>query len=544
MNHLPRRTTAIVGLALAACIPTFAQAAHVPATLAIDGGAVAIPTAGPDGMITFKGIPYAAPPVGPLRWRPSAPLPTWNGVRSATQFGPDCMQAPSETSSPAARPRSEDCLYLNIWTTALTGAKRPVYLWIHGGGSRVGSGAQPEFDGTALARQGIVVVTINYRLGALGFLSTSGLSAESGHGASGNYGLMDDIAALQWVQRNIALFGGDRARVTIGGESSGSVSTGALMASPLARGLFRQVIGESGSVFRLAGFGSMGATSLAAEETKGDALAHSLGAETPDKLRAIPATAILAAADKSGGYFNLPVVDGYVLPDAPLRLFASHRFNDVPLLLGWNAQEGSLQTAGPLGTLPQLLDRYYGPGAKPLAHFYVSSKSDDLQAEITAAGDNAIAYPTWKWGMAQQRFGRQPLFVYQFDRAPPIPQGNFGPRFDVGIAGAYHGAEISYAFDTLGSRPTWAVTRDDHLIAQTMSRYWANFIKTGNPNGAGLPSWPRYEPSKTPRRMAIGLDIRATNDSDYSRFAAIDAAHTQNDPPLPGPPDRSGGSPR
>jgi para-nitrobenzyl esterase len=513
-----------------------AASAQASPTLRIDGGRIAVP-APAGGVRMFLGLPYAAPPVGPLRWRPPAPVIGWSGVRATKNFGPDCMQEPSDSSSPAARPRSEDCLYLNVWTPAAhPGAKMPVYVWIHGGGSRVGSGAQPQFDGAALSRHGIVVVTINYRLGPFGFLSTHALSAESGYGASGNYGFMDDIAALRWVQKNIAAFGGDPARVTIGGESSGSVTTSTLMASPMAAGLFDQVIGESGSVFRVAQPGSMGATTLAAEEAKGDALARSLGAHDLAELRAVPAQAVLAGAETAKIYFNLPVVDGHVLPDAPWRLFQTHRSHDVRLLVGWNAQEGSLLTTGPLGTLPTLLEKYYGTQAAGIAPYYPAASPSDIHAEISAAGDNGIAYPTWKWAIAQQRFGTQPVYVYEFDRAPPIPAGAFGRRFDVKLAGAFHGSEIVYAFDTLGSEPRWAVTDADRRIARQMSGYWANFIKTGTPDGAGLPEWPRYDPATGPQRMQIGLKTAAEADPDYARYIAIEAAHDRIDQPLPAAP--------
>jgi para-nitrobenzyl esterase len=514
-----------------------ARAGSRPATLVVDGGLVAVPAPRPDGVTSFKGLPYAAPPVGPSRWRPPAPLIAWSGVRSAESFGPDCMQAPSENSSPPSRPRSEDCLYLNVWTAAAKGKKQPVYVWIHGGGSRVGSGAQPQFDGGALAKTGIVVVTINYRLGPFGFLSTSALSAESGYGASGNYGFMDDIAALRWVQRNIAAFGGDPTRVTLGGESSGSVSTSTLMVSPLAAGLFHRAIGESGSAFRVAEPGSMGATSLAAEEHKGDALARVLGATDLAQLRAAPAEVILTEGGRMGIYFNLPVVDGHVLPDAPWRLFQAHRYNDVPLLVGWNAQEGSLSMAGLAGTLPQLLGKYYRTEAAKIAPFYPAASPDDIHAKIMAAGDNNIAFGTWKWGIAQQRFGGNPVYIYEFDRAPPVPPGTFG-AFDVTLAGAYHGSEMVYAFDTLGAQPTWAVTDADRRVARQMSGYWANFIKTGNPNGAGLPAWPRYDPAQGPGRMRIGLKTGAETDPDYARYLAIEAAHDRVDPLLPVAPRR------
>ncbi|HWU01722.1 MAG TPA: carboxylesterase family protein, partial [Novosphingobium sp.] len=425
-NTVMRRlvaATMLMPMAAAIALP----AAAAPAPLSVEGGAIAIP-APVGGVLVFHGLPYAAPPVGDRRWRAPAPLVPWQGVRAADSFSPDCMQ-PVNDGSPASRPKSEDCLYLNVWTTGLAG-KRPVFVWIHGGGSRTGSGAQPTFDGASLARRGIVVVTINYRLGALGFLSTPELSGESGYGGSGNYGFMDDIAALQWVRRNIARFGGDPARVTIGGESSGAVTTGALMASPLARGLFRGVIGESGSVFRVRGGGSQGATSLASEEAKGTKLMQALGAADMAAMRALPPERIMEGTAKLSlaEFFNLPVVDGHVLPRSPWQVFARHQHNDVPLLVGWNSGEGSMELIylGTLGTLPERMERYYGPLAAQARRWYPAPNDSDMPTLLRASGDYGFAYPEWRWALAAQRFGHAPVFVYQFDHAPPIPADQFG----------------------------------------------------------------------------------------------------------------------
>ena len=516
-----------------------AAAAGPPAqVIAVDGGMIAVPAPSPDGVARFKGVPYAAPPVGMLRWRPPAPVVPWHSVRATDHFAADCMQTSNERASPAANRRSEDCLYLNIWSAAKPGDSRPVFVWIHGGGSREGSGAQPQFDGTALARKGVVVVTINYRLGPLGFLSTRALSAESGYGASGNYGFMDEIAALRWVARNIGAFGGDRARVTVGGESSGAVSTGVLMASPMAAGLFHQAIGESGSVFRVAGFGSMGAQGLAFEEGKGEILMRRVGAVDLAALRAVPATALLAAAGGMGVFFNLPVVDGHVLPASPWQVFAAHRQNDVPLLVGWNADEGSLERMADHGTLASLLKRFYGPSAPEVAALYPEATSGDIDAATKAVGDNAIAYSTWKWAIAQERFGKHPVYLYSFDRAPPVPEGAFGAGIDARRAGAFHGAEIVYVFDTLAAQPRWAITADDRRIAAQMSGYWANFITTGSPDGPGLPAWPPYNEATGPQRMRIGLVTKAEPDPDHVRFVALMAAHAHVDAPDPAPPGR------
>ncbi len=518
----------LAGLATLMALP--AQAAAPAADVVTEGGRVALPPAGPQGVTVFKGLPYAAPPLGPGRWRPPAPAAPWRGLRDATRFSADCLQPASQRTG---LPVSEDCLYLNIWTGGPGGAPRPVFVWIHGGGSRVGSGAQPQFDGTALARQGVVVVTINYRLGPMGFLSTPGLSAESGYGASGNYGFMDQIAALRWVRTNIAAFGGDPARVTVGGESSGSVSTSVLMASPLAKGLFRGAIGESGSALRVVQPGSMGTTDLASEEAKGAALMARLGAADLAQLRAAPAPAILAAAEALGVYFNRPVVDGHLLPATPWRVFEQGRQNDVPLLVGWNAEEGWVRGAAAPGPLKDRLAELYGPEAAAVAAHYPADPAQDSAAAIDAAGDNNIAYPTWKWGLAQATFGRRPVYIYEFEHAPPIPADPAALAAGRKVLGAYHGAEMVYVFDTLASEPTWAVSEEDRRIARQMSTYWANFIKTGDPSGPGLPPWPPYDIKGEPQRMRIGPETGAAPDRDYAKFLAIKAAHDRIDPPDP-----------
>jgi len=504
---------------------------RAPATLTITGGRIAVPDAN-NGVLVFRGIPYAAPPTGARRWQPPADVASWRGVWPAATFGPDCMQAETP-DSPATRPKSENCLVLNVWTPGLRApGTRPVFVWIHGGGSRVGSGAEPQFDGSAFARAGIVVVTINYRLGPFGFLSTPALSAASGHGASGNYGFMDQIAALRWVQGNIARFGGDPHRVTIGGESSGSVSVSTLMASPSARGLFAQAIGESGSAFRVAEFGSMGATGLAAEEAKGLRLAAALGGDVPDHLRSVPATAVLDAAERLKVFYNLPVVDGWILPTAPWRVFAAHRQADVPLLVGWNAQEGSLQLVAPHGSLDELLSRLYRHHAAELAPFY-TQLATPADAYVMAAGDNGIAYPTWLWAQAQTSFGHAPVYLYMFDHAPSLRPGAFGPVFDVHLAGAFHSAEIPYVFGTLGARADWMITPQDRQVAGIVHAYWANFIRHGDPNGRRLPKWSRYMPGRGAVRLHLGAKAVAEPDPDLARLTALRGVHDAIDPPLP-----------
>jgi len=523
-------------------VMTQAVAAHAGDTsIATRAGRVQIPPPQADGIRVFKGLAYAAPPVGDLRWKPPQALPAWKGTVWAETFAPDCLQ-PDNDASPASRAKSEDCLYLNVWTPRIKGAANPVFVWIHGGGSQFGSGAQPQFDGSALARQGIVVVTFNYRLGPLGFLSTPELSRASGYGASGNYGFLDQVAALRWVRENIARFGGDPHRVTIGGESSGSVSTGTLMVSPLARGLFSGVIGESGSVMRVVGVGSMGADTLAHEEAKGVLLMKELGAVSLAQMRKASACDVLAAAGRlfPEYFFNIPVVDGYLLPDAPSRIFAAHAQNDVPLLVGWNSGEGSMELMfrGHFPTTIEQLRALYGDSSERIAKFYAATAKDPVRTGLAISGDAAFGYPTWKWGYAHVRSGTSPTFVYRFDWAPQLAAGFFGPHFDVAHAGSFHGAEVPYVFGTLKHMSGWKVRPDDLRVSEHMTRYWANFIRSGDPSGVGLPKWPAYGTSSRPKRMTLGLVPLSETDPDFDKYRTIDAFYSDAGPADPRPPNR------
>ena len=496
-----------------------------------------------DGVRRFAGIPYAAPPVGALRWRPPQPPAHWTGVRSAADFGARCVQQQSAGVVPRPAAISEDCLFLNVWTAARTGQPEPVLLWIHGGGSIRGTGSDPVFDGTHLARKGIVVVTINYRLGALGFLSLPALDWESGGHGSGNYGFMDDIAALRWVQHNIVAFGGDPGRVTIAGESSGSVAVGVLMASPLARGLFAQAIGESGSVFRRAERGSMGATTLAAEDAKGERLFHYEQARRGHGdlafLRTLPAATLNADADavvNTTAFYNLPVVDGTVLTEAPAKTFAAHRQNDVPLLAGWNATEGSLMRGPTMdGTPDEILAQRFSGAAASLRPFYPGADpAQEAASDLRLLGDESIAYGTWAWAAAQLATGTHPVFLYVFERAPRIPAHRY--PIPEGTAGAFHGAEMAYVFDNLDAESGdvekgWTIDATDRRVAAQMSSYWAGFVRTGVPAGAGLPRWAAYD-FRDPRKLHLGAATASAPDGDLARMRALASAHAVADPAL------------
>ncbi len=460
--------------------------------LTIEGGRLAVPAEGAGSVRAYKGIPYAAPPLGPLRWRPPQPVPPWDGVRPANAYGPNSLQGVVFGDiDPLACGVSEDCLYLNVWTPIEPQSSRrlPVMVWIHGGGFVVGSGSEPRYDGTRLAARGIVVVTLNHRLNALGFLAHPELTAESEHRASGNYGMLDLVAALRWVRRNISAFGGDPQEVTIAGESAGSEAVSALMASPLAKGLFARAIGESGAMFATP---SRAPAPLDKAEAAGLAFMRKVGAKTLAELRAAPADAILAAAPGLG---YRPIVDGFFLPKPPAQIFAAGEQSDVPLMAGWNKDEGFnftlLQGDDGKRPYPDLVRRIFGARAEEALRYYpAGSPQLDTASARALGGDLTIIHSTWEWIEAQKAHGRSEIFRFRFDRAPLTPQGWFG-QSDPREAGAFHAGEILYVFDNLDAFP-WLIDEADRALATLAASYWVNFVKTGDPNGAGLPEWPSF----------------------------------------------------
>jgi para-nitrobenzyl esterase len=477
-------------------------------SLSIEGGALAIPEPGAGGVRVYKGIRYAAPPLGALRWRQPQPVPTWTGVRPSNAFGPNSLQGVVWGDiDPYAAGVSEDCLYLNVWTPAAPGdaARLSTMVWIHGGGFVAGSGAEPRYDGARLAARGIVVVTLNHRLNALGFLAHPELTAESDHLASGNYGFLDLVAALGWVRRNIAAFGGDPAEVTIAGESAGSIAASALMASPLAKGLFTRAIGESGALFASP---TRAPRSLAQAEVAGLAFMRRAGAKSLAELRALPADAILAAAPGEG--FG-PIVDGWFLPRKPAEIFAAGEQSDVPLMAGWNKDEGfnftPLQGAGAKLPFADHAQAMFGErAADALKHCPGGSTETEAAAAAALGGDLAIIHPTWAWIEAQKQSGRADIFRFRFDRAPLTPQGWFGERSSHD-AGAFHAGEILYVFDNLHAFP-WLIDDADRALATLTSSYWINFVRSGDPNGPGLPHWPSYRGAGSPV-MALDAPAKA-----------------------------------
>jgi para-nitrobenzyl esterase len=468
-----------------------------PDAVKIDSGQISGTSA--NGVRIFKGIPFAAPPVGDLRWKAPQPVAAWQGVRAADKFGSPCMQEPYPASSPyassgvtASDPPSEDCLSLNVWTAAAAGEKRPVMVWIHGGAWTRGAGSSATYEGTALAKKGVVVVTTNYRLGVFGFLAHPELTAESAPRASGNYAILDHIAALKWVQKNIAAFGGDPSRVTIFGESAGSWSVNSVQATPLAKGLFHRAIGESGGQFA-------STATLAAAEQAGVAFAKNAGADSLKALRSVPADKLLATAFRSG--VN---VDGYVLPDTVRNLFAQKKHNDVPVIVGSNADEWTTlsnpsQFPTTLEAYRQRVDRQYGAAVGDYDAVYPAKTEADIAKALLAVGrDTTFTLEMRTWARLGTAAGK-PAFLYQFTRVPPGPNPAWG---------AYHAAEIQYAFNNVGARP-WA-TDVDRRLSDQMSSYWVNFATTGDPNGKGLPKWTPYDPAGEPY-LELGDTVQIKN---------------------------------
>jgi para-nitrobenzyl esterase len=496
---------------LAACLPAAAASAAHPRAQTADGVVDGVLE---DGVRAFKGIPFAAPPVGALRWQDPQPVLAWKGVRHAAAFGPRCMQLPLFSDMVFRSDGvSEDCLYLNVWTPARKpGKKLPVLVYFYGGGLVAGDGSEPRYQGASMARQGIVALTVNYRLGAFGFLAHPALTAESPHKASGNYGLMDQAAALQWVRRNIAAFGGDPQRVTIAGESAGSFSVSAQMASPLARQLIAGAIGESG-----AAMGLFPLPSLAEGEAAGQRLAQQLGASTLEQLRAIPADQVLqASARPDAPHFGM-IVDGYVLPQAPEAIYASGQQARVPLLAGWNSAEGRAQDI--LGAAPATeenfkagLQRLYGAQADAARQAY---SGDIEQAARELASDRFIGFGTWRWIDLHARTSGKPVYRYYYTQPRPATRDG-APA----ATGAGHSVEIEYVLGNLDGNKVYAWTPQDRAVSRQAQAYFANFIKTGNPNGAGLPKWPALGAqgagTGTPV-MVLGVQSKAA--------AADDGAH-------------------
>jgi len=473
-----------------------------------------------DGAVhAFLGIPYAAPPVGDLRWKPPVAAANWTGVRKATEFGNHCMQGRIYGDMDFRDPGgSEDCLTLNVWVPAkAAGAKLPVMVWIYGGGFVAGTTSEMRQDGTHLAQQGVIVVSMNYRLGVFGFFVHPELAKESGHNAAGNYGLLDQTAALRWVHENIAAFGGDPGNVTIFGESAGSFSVSAQMASPLAKGLFQKAIGESGGAFFSGGLAFEPRSVREEKDVK--LVSAKLGVSTLAELRAIPAQKLLDAFSppQSRGFDFEPDVDGYFLPEPAPAIFAAGNQNDVPLLAGWNHDEGSFEVAfspqkPTADSLKAMAQKEFGDKAAEFLKLYPSDTPEQtLRSAEDFAGDRFIAFSTWAWVEAQAKTGKQPVYRYRFDLGPPADPK--GPQL-----GAYHSAEIEYVFGQLDSKAGVAWLPEHRALSDEMQKYWANFARSGDPNGPGLPKWSVYSAADGWEMMYLDAKSAANKDDLRERY--------------------------
>jgi len=498
----------------------------------IDSGIVEGVATGDAGIRAFKGIPFAAPPLGDLRWKAPQPVASWDGARKADAFGPRPMQAPvfSDMIFRDKGP-SEDCLYLNVWTPAKSDSERlPVMVWIFGGGLQAGSTSEPRQDGENLAKKGVVIVSMNYRLGVFGFMAHPELSRESGHAASGDYGFMDQVAALQWVQRNIAAFGGDPANVTIFGESAGSESVSVLMASPMAKGLFQKAIGESGAFLGSKAIPAHD-VSLADVEAKGADLAAAVGAKSLAELRAVPADAVLRAAQANRAFRFGAIVDGNFLPEDPDRIYAEGRQAHVPLLAGWNADEmrvyavfgANRPTAKGFG---EDVTAKYGRLATPLLKLYPAGADNEaVRSAGDLAGDRFIAFGTWKWIDMHSKTGGSPVFRYSFDRKVPIAPGrviNGSPATGEDV-GAVHASEIVYVFGALASEKNVPWQPADYELSDAMGTYWTNFAKRGNPNSPGYARWPSYDKATGYPVMHLDSTQESAPEAHRDRYEFWDA---------------------
>ncbi|WP_111626634.1 carboxylesterase/lipase family protein [Larkinella arboricola] len=495
----------------------FAPSTRETSPVKVSGGLIS-GTVNPDGDVQiFKGIPFAAPPVGDLRWKAPQPVKPWSGVRKCDRFGASPVQGAPNPFGPWSaeylipkEPISEDCLYLNVWSGAKSAAeKRPVLVWIYGGGFNSGGSAVPIYDGEATAKKGIVFVSINYRVGSFGFFAHPELTRESGEStpgestrgastpgrsASGNYGLMDQIAALQWVKQNIAVFGGDPDNVTIAGQSAGSMSVNCLVASPVAKNLFNKAIAESGASF------ARPHASLQQAEEAGLKMMQALGATSLAELRAKPASEILQKAQGIRG----PIIDGYVLPQSIASIFAAGKANPVALLTGWNEDEG--MAFGPKKKADEYrkqLEQQYGDKAQTLLQFYPgTTDAEAAESQVKLSRDQVFGAQNYTWATIQAQQGR-PVYVYRFTRKIPAT-GQYAHY------GAFHTGEVAYAYDNLRfiDRQLRPLESTDDKLARIISSYWANFTKTGNPNGPGLPQWPAYS-TQDKQIVELGDQVKA-----------------------------------
>ncbi|WP_417369552.1 carboxylesterase/lipase family protein [Flavobacterium beibuense] len=500
----------------------------------------------PSGIHSFKGIPFAQPPVGELRWKAPQPPQKWEGVLKADAFKDNAMQKDVFGDMKfRSSGMSEDCLYLNVWAPADAKDKKlPVLVYFYGGGFVAGDGSEGRYDGETLAREGIVTVTLNYRLGIFGFFSHPELTNESPNNASGNYGLLDQNAALVWVKNNIAAFGGDPSKITIAGESAGSISVSAQMASPLSKDLISGAIGESGAMIKP----TLDAVPLNEAEQNGLEFAKRVNAQTLVDLRKMPADSLLEEASKWGAFNTRATVDGYFLPELPSSTFAAGDQAKVPLLAGWTSAEIPYM-AFMQGQYPNpenyatRVKQMFGDKAEEVLKLYPGTTQEEVIQSATAlASDNFIVFSTWKWAELHKNTTGQPTYVYKFAQQRPPLKSEFGSvkeglaggiieedgekkenQMPAALPGASHASDIEYLLGNLNNNELYNWTEEDRKVTQTGVKYLANFIKTGNPNGENLPQWPVSKASETMNVLTIGAETSATPEQHRDRYLFLNS---------------------
>jgi len=504
--------------------------------LKLDSGEIGGSVESAPGIRAFKGIPFAAPPVGALRWTAPQPVAKWTGVRDASKYGNVCIQPPGQgrlniANMEGSPPTSEDCLYLNVWTGAASATeKRPVMIWWFGGAFTEGGGAVPLYDGTALAKKGVVVVTMNYRLGAFGFFTHPALTAESSHKASGNYGLMDMLASARWVKNNIAAFGGDPNNVTVFGQSAGAMAIASLVASPESKGLFNRAISESGAWMGLGM--APGMTTRAQAEERGVKAATDAGVSTATELRAMSAADVTAKL-RSGGCPGCMIVDGWVIPEDPSVTFAANRQNAVDVLVGSNKEELSFGRGATAQQFEAGAQRYGDLAGEFLKLYAHATDEEAARSNIMSTADGTY------WHMRlyadyQVKKGNK-AYLYFFAQNPPAPEGK--PPFP-----AAHAAEVAYVFNNLGQAHLFpdssiaelsAKSAPDKKVADEMSSYWTNFAKTGDPNGPGLPKWKAHAVGNGQDGIILDADPASEKLPTPERLAFIDKIWVKQGHALP-----------
>jgi para-nitrobenzyl esterase len=488
-----------------------------------------------DGQtLAFRGVPFAAPPLGDLRWRPPQPVTPWTSIRDCRQFGPIPIQQQSPLGSlfpSITETQSEDCLFLNVWTRSTnSGERQPVIVWFYPGAFQFGSGSAPMYQGENWAQAGAVFVSLNFRVSRLGFLAHPELSEEDADGVSGNYGLLDQIRALEWVRDNIAGFGGDPDCVTIFGVSSGASSVSLLMTSPVARGLFHRAIAESGASFgpiaETTGVGDQWQT-LGAAMHSGQAWAESIGSPRLADLRSLDPSRIREASvghrsDRRGVFdASRPVIDGKTLTDGSYSLFLERRQAQVPLLVGSAANEGlaMITFASDCATyLSQSRDEHGSNLAEFLSLYPASDDREAIASGLKANGHRLFTWQNWTWARLHAAAGND-VYYYRFEQSPPVPENRYVQQELPRALGAFHGASIFYSFNRFHLRPDWPWSEHDRLLSTTLVEAWIHFARSGRPKSNGLPEWPVFEPNN-PVLMSLGesLEMRGVPDLIYLRF--------------------------